>query len=278
MTWPPQPVHLAPRDLAAAIAAAVLARRGVARGAASRRGCSGAARAATSCRTRPASPRAGRRADRSASGRAPLGEGHSAILAEGGRIYTMYRAARRSGDGAARRSQEEVVAALDAATRARRAWEFTYPSPTGGLDFSQGAGPHATPLIAGNRVYATEHAQGALRARQGDRQARVVARFHQGIRRAVARARLRVQPDALQRHDHRDRRRPRPGASPRSTSRPARWCGRRATSTSSPASPIAHRRRRAAAARAASAATASPASIPRTAARSGATRTRPTGA
>jgi outer membrane protein assembly factor BamB len=34
-------------------------------------------------------------------------------------------------------------------------WEFKYPAPTDGLDFSQGAGPHATPLIAGNRIYAT---------------------------------------------------------------------------------------------------------------------------
>jgi len=53
-----------------------------------------------------------------------------------------------------RRSQEEVVAALDAAT-GKTVWEYRYPAPTDGLDFSQGAGPHSTPLIAGNRVYAT---------------------------------------------------------------------------------------------------------------------------
>jgi outer membrane protein assembly factor BamB len=80
----------------------------------------------------------------------PLGEGHSAILAEGGRIYTMYRPSGSAG----RTSQEETIVALDAAT-GRTAWEFTYPAPTDGLDFSQGAGPHATPLIAGNRIYAT---------------------------------------------------------------------------------------------------------------------------
>ena len=76
-----------------------------------------------------------------------LGEGHSAILVEGGRLYTMYRPL-------VHRSQEEVVAALDAAT-GKTAWEFKYAAPTDGLDFSQGAGPHATPLIAGNRLYAT---------------------------------------------------------------------------------------------------------------------------
>jgi outer membrane protein assembly factor BamB len=52
-----------------------------------------------------------------------------------------------------RRSQEEVVAALDAAT-GKTIWEFRYAAPTDGLDFSQGAGPHATPLIAGNRLFA----------------------------------------------------------------------------------------------------------------------------
>src|SRR5713226_6639397 len=81
-----------------------------------------------------------------------LGEGHSAILVEGGRIYTMYRPLGMM--SLVRRSQEEVVAALDAAT-GKTVWEFKYASPTDGLDFSQGAGPHATPLIAGNRLYAT---------------------------------------------------------------------------------------------------------------------------
>jgi len=85
----------------------------------------------------------------------PLGEGHSSILAEGGRIYTMYRPLQRSGERRGQeRGQEEVVLALEAAT-GQTAWEFTYPAPTSGLDFSQGAGPHATPLISGNRIYAT---------------------------------------------------------------------------------------------------------------------------
>jgi outer membrane protein assembly factor BamB len=81
----------------------------------------------------------------------PLGEGHSAVLAEGGRLYTMYRPSGAVSGG--QRSQEETVAALDAAT-GKTLWEFTYPAPTDGLDFSQGAGPHATPLIAGTRLFA----------------------------------------------------------------------------------------------------------------------------
>jgi outer membrane protein assembly factor BamB len=81
-----------------------------------------------------------------------LGEGHSSILAEGGRIYTMYRPLGPL--SLVRRSQEEVVAALDATT-GKTVWEFRYPAPLDGLDFSQGAGPHSTPLIVGNRIYAT---------------------------------------------------------------------------------------------------------------------------
>jgi len=81
-----------------------------------------------------------------------LGEGHSAIAAEGGRLYTMYRPL--GPGGSAGRSQEEVVAALDAATGAT-IWEHKYPSPTAGVNFTEGAGPHATPLVTATRVYAT---------------------------------------------------------------------------------------------------------------------------
>jgi outer membrane protein assembly factor BamB len=81
-----------------------------------------------------------------------LGEGHSSILIEGGRLYTMYRPAGLM--SYVRRSQEEVVAALDAAS-GTAIWEYRYPAPTDGLDFSQGAGPHSTPLIVGNRLFAT---------------------------------------------------------------------------------------------------------------------------
>jgi outer membrane protein assembly factor BamB len=81
-----------------------------------------------------------------------LGEGHSSILVDGDRVYTMYRPAGIL--TSVRRSQEEVVAALDAAT-GKTIWEFKYPAPTGDLDFSQGAGPHGTPLIVGGRLFAT---------------------------------------------------------------------------------------------------------------------------
>jgi outer membrane protein assembly factor BamB len=75
-----------------------------------------------------------------------LGEGHSAILSENGRLYTQYRPLVASG-----RSQEEIVIALDAAT-GKTIWEHRYPSPTTGTDFSEGAGPHATPSIVGNKL------------------------------------------------------------------------------------------------------------------------------
>src|SRR6266849_5278188 len=78
-----------------------------------------------------------------------LGEGHSSILVEGGHLYTMYRPIGVM--SVVRRSQEEVIVSLDAAT-GQTVWEFRYPATTDGIDFSEGAGPHSTPLIAGNRL------------------------------------------------------------------------------------------------------------------------------
>jgi outer membrane protein assembly factor BamB len=71
-----------------------------------------------------------------------LGEGHSAILVENGRLYTMYR------QGGAER-----IAALDAAT-GKAIWEYGYDESTQGLNLSEGAGPHSTPIILGGRVFA----------------------------------------------------------------------------------------------------------------------------
>jgi outer membrane protein assembly factor BamB len=75
-----------------------------------------------------------------------LGDGHSSILVENGRLFTMYR--QTSGQ-----THEESVAALDAAT-GKTLWEFKYPASTAGIQFDQGLGPHSTPLIVGNRIYA----------------------------------------------------------------------------------------------------------------------------
>jgi len=75
-----------------------------------------------------------------------LGEGHSAILFENGRLYTQYRPLGVL--AAVRRSQEEVIAALDAAS-GKTIWEHRYPSPTSGVNFTEGAVPHVTPLIVG---------------------------------------------------------------------------------------------------------------------------------
>jgi outer membrane protein assembly factor BamB len=80
-----------------------------------------------------------------------LGEGHSSILVEGGRLYTMYRPLGLL--SLVRRSQQEIVTAIDAST-GRTIWEHPYDAPTSGLNLSEGAGPHATPLIVGDRLFA----------------------------------------------------------------------------------------------------------------------------
>jgi outer membrane protein assembly factor BamB len=78
----------------------------------------------------------------------PFGEGHSMVLAEAGRLYSMYRPVAA---GRGQFAQEEIVAALDAAT-GKTIWEHKYPSPTAGVNYSEGAGPHSTPLIVGSKL------------------------------------------------------------------------------------------------------------------------------
>lgn len=79
----------------------------------------------------------------------PLGDGHSAIAAVGGKLYTMYRpkteASARGEMGA-----EEAVIALDART-GETLWEHRYPSEP--MNFHFGAGPHSTPLVVSGRVF-----------------------------------------------------------------------------------------------------------------------------
>jgi outer membrane protein assembly factor BamB len=79
----------------------------------------------------------------------PLGPGHSAILVDDGKLFTMYRA----GNGRAKQGPwdaEETVIAMDAST-GKTLWEHKYPSRR--EDFSFGAGPHSTPLIVGDRLF-----------------------------------------------------------------------------------------------------------------------------
>ena len=80
----------------------------------------------------------------------PLGEGHSSIAVDHGRLYTMFR----PGTGVRNRwIAEEVVIALDAST-GRTIWQHRVPTSLETMNFSRGAGPHATPLLAGSRVFA----------------------------------------------------------------------------------------------------------------------------
>jgi outer membrane protein assembly factor BamB len=71
-----------------------------------------------------------------------LGEGYSAIAADGGTLYTMYRT-----------GNDEVVAALDAAS-GRTKWEHKYAAPfLSSMRMENGPGPHCTPVVIGDRVY-----------------------------------------------------------------------------------------------------------------------------
>jgi outer membrane protein assembly factor BamB len=79
----------------------------------------------------------------------PLGTGHSAILVDEGRLFTMYRV----GNGRAKQGpweEEERVVALDAKS-GETLWEHRYSSKL--EDFNFGAGPHSTPLVVGDRLF-----------------------------------------------------------------------------------------------------------------------------
>ena len=79
-----------------------------------------------------------------------LGEGYSAIAAEHGMLFTMYR-----------KGDNEVAIALDAAT-GKTLWEYSYAAPfSTDYDMTNGPGPHATPLVTGNFVL-TSGATGKL--------------------------------------------------------------------------------------------------------------------
>lgn len=80
-----------------------------------------------------------------------LGRGHSSILVDGDRLYTMYRPALASGPGGL--SEEEAVVALDRST-GRTIWEHRYAASMEGIDVPL-AGPHSTPLIVGDRLFGT---------------------------------------------------------------------------------------------------------------------------
>jgi outer membrane protein assembly factor BamB len=79
----------------------------------------------------------------------PLGLGHSAIVVDEGRLFTMYRPGNARGK-LGPWDAEEVVVALDAKTGAT-IWEHRYASKL--QDFGFGAGPHSTPLIVGDRLF-----------------------------------------------------------------------------------------------------------------------------
>ncbi|MEK6286960.1 MAG: PQQ-binding-like beta-propeller repeat protein [Acidobacteriota bacterium] len=70
-----------------------------------------------------------------------LGEGHSSILADGARLYTMYS-----------KGDQEFVVALDAAN-GKTIWEKSNAAPPTGLDLENGNGPHSTPLVAGDLLF-----------------------------------------------------------------------------------------------------------------------------
>jgi outer membrane protein assembly factor BamB len=86
-----------------------------------------------------------------------LGDGYSAIVTDGDALYTMYRPPKGVVGTVVSKftgSDPEAVIALDPATGKTR-WEHVYEAPPkGGMNMEYGPGPHATPLLAGDLVFA----------------------------------------------------------------------------------------------------------------------------
>ncbi len=70
-----------------------------------------------------------------------LGDGYSTILSDGELLFSMYRIA-----------EDEFTVALEAKT-GKTVWEHKNASPTTKLMQEYGPGPHATPLLLGDRLY-----------------------------------------------------------------------------------------------------------------------------
>lgn len=71
-----------------------------------------------------------------------IGGGHSSILYDDGLVFTMYR-----------HGEKDAVIAVNADTGAT-VWEYEYDAPAApGMLHDHGVGPHASPLIAGDRIY-----------------------------------------------------------------------------------------------------------------------------
>jgi outer membrane protein assembly factor BamB len=81
----------------------------------------------------------------------PLGDGHSAILFDAGRLYTMYRPQDVSRKAEPGSTTIEAVVCLDAST-GDTVWEYRYDARAVTL-LQYGDGPRSTPLIVGNRLF-----------------------------------------------------------------------------------------------------------------------------
>ncbi len=78
-----------------------------------------------------------------------LGDGYSSIACDGKRLYTMYRPTDEE-----KNKTDELIIALDPKT-GETLWEHIYEAQfVKGMDNRFGRGPHSTPLIVGDRLFA----------------------------------------------------------------------------------------------------------------------------
>lgn len=77
-----------------------------------------------------------------------LGDGYSAIISDGKRLYTMYRI-----DDKDKNIHQEAVIAIDPKD-GKTVWEYKYDAPfEKDMQMEYGAGPNSTPLLVGDKLY-----------------------------------------------------------------------------------------------------------------------------
>lgn len=83
-----------------------------------------------------------------------LGDGYSSVLVDGDTLYTMYTIRMQLSEQKWELEGQEVVVALNAQDGEKR-WEYKYDAPwEANMQMEFGPGPHSTPLIVDDRVFA----------------------------------------------------------------------------------------------------------------------------
>lgn len=86
--------------------------------------------------------------------RTELGDGYSSVISDGDMLYTMYSIRKQLAENKWEKEGQEAVVAVDART-GKKLWEHKYDVTwEEDMNMEFGPGPHSTPLVVGDRLFA----------------------------------------------------------------------------------------------------------------------------